>query len=93
MGKLFTTLPAIISLNKALLTALTTTYAQAEESNRGLDATVVSLVQQSTKTASVGRGFGPAMASRGIFSVAHLKRKECLVADAIQQMVRVPSPS
>lgn len=92
MGQLFSTLPAIISLNKALLNAVSTSYTQAEESNRGIDSAVTSLVEQNGKLCGNGGGHcalsGATSTVRGSLSIANLKRKECLIADALHQMVR-----
>lgn len=89
VGQLFSTLPAIISLNKALLSAVVGSYTQAEAYNRSIDATVASLVQNRGSTNSGGargHGFSAVMTARGLISLTSVKRKECLVADAFQQM-------
>jgi len=87
LGQLFLTLPAIISLNKALLNAVTTNYTQTEEANRGLDAAIASLVQQ--KTSSTHRHcMNESVRFRAVgCGVPNLKRKECLIGEPFQQMV------
>jgi hypothetical protein len=85
VGQLFSTLPAIISLNKALLSAVVGSYTQTEAYNRSIDATVSSLVQNN-KSSGGARGFSAIMTARGLMSLTSVKRKECLIADAFQQM-------
>lgn len=90
VGQLFSTLPAIISLNKALLSAVVGSYTQAEAYNRSIDATVASLVQNrgscTNSGGARGHGFSAVMTARGLISLTSVKRKECLIADAFQQM-------